>query len=421
MRIVFARVRTLIALVLLSASLFGTAQAQERILSFDSRVNVQKDGSFIVKETIRVRAEGRKIRRGIYRDFPLRFEGADGRERKVGFKLLSTRRDGQPESSRIEWSSRALRIYLGQSDVFLSAGEYTYEITYRTDRQLRRFENHVEVFWNATGNFWEFPIQKATATIQLPEGADAKDITYFTGRFGSKAQDASASRLAQGRVVEVVTSRPLGVREGLSVVVSFDPQFVDAPSAADETRWFLQDFAGEVITFGGAALAFLYYLFAWRRVGRDPPKDVVVPRWNMPQDVSPGLVNYIDNKGISGKGFAAISAAALSLAVKGHMELKDIGDTVTFVTKTKTMPKGLPTGERVLMNKVIGNGGKLNVTKANGTKVKSLSTRFSKAMDKEHRSVFYKANIGWIIPGLILSIICLIAAVLMSGRVEEVA
>ncbi|MEL6744512.1 MAG: DUF2207 domain-containing protein, partial [Pseudomonadota bacterium] len=285
MRIVFARVRTLIALVLLSASLFGTVQAQERILSFDSRVNVQKDGSFIVKETVRVRAEGRKIRRGIYRDFPLRFEGADGRERKVGFKLLSTKRDGQPESSRIEWSSRALRIYLGQSDVFLSAGEYTYEITYRTDRQLRRFENHVEVFWNATGNFWEFPIQKATATIQLPEGADAKDITYFTGRFGSKAQDASASRLAQGRVVEVVTSRPLGVREGLSVVVSFDPQFVDAPSAADETRWFLQDFAGEVITFGGAALAFLYYLFAWRRVGRDPPKDVVVPRWNMPQDV----------------------------------------------------------------------------------------------------------------------------------------
>jgi len=39
-------------------------------LSFDSRVEVRPDASLVVTETIRVRAEGREIKRGIYRDFP---------------------------------------------------------------------------------------------------------------------------------------------------------------------------------------------------------------------------------------------------------------------------------------------------------------------------------------------------------------
>ena len=49
-------------------------RADERILSFDSDINVQSDGAFIVTETIRVRAEGRQIRRGIFRDFPTVFD-----------------------------------------------------------------------------------------------------------------------------------------------------------------------------------------------------------------------------------------------------------------------------------------------------------------------------------------------------------
>jgi hypothetical protein len=39
-------------------------------------VKVQPNGDFLVTETIRVNAEGRNIRRGIYRDFPVTFEDA---------------------------------------------------------------------------------------------------------------------------------------------------------------------------------------------------------------------------------------------------------------------------------------------------------------------------------------------------------
>ncbi len=52
------------------------AQAKERILAFDSHILVNRDGTLEVRETIRVKAEGENIRRGIYRDFPTTLPGA---------------------------------------------------------------------------------------------------------------------------------------------------------------------------------------------------------------------------------------------------------------------------------------------------------------------------------------------------------
>ncbi len=49
------------------------AQADERILEFHSDITIKRDGWIEVTETIRVRAEGDRIRRGIYRDFPTEY------------------------------------------------------------------------------------------------------------------------------------------------------------------------------------------------------------------------------------------------------------------------------------------------------------------------------------------------------------
>ena len=68
--------------------------AQERILSYDSFIDVNQDGSMIVTETIKVRAEGNQIRRGMYRDFPTYYLHNFGFMRIVGFQVLSVHRDG---------------------------------------------------------------------------------------------------------------------------------------------------------------------------------------------------------------------------------------------------------------------------------------------------------------------------------------
>ena len=303
--------------------LAGPLAAREEILSYRSVVEVLADGDFVVTETIQVRAEGADIRRGIYRDFPTRFIDRDGRSAEAGFELMWALRDGQPEVARVERTGNAVRVWLGRADVFLEPGLYTYVLTYRSDRQVRFFDDHDEVYWNATGTEWAFPIQSAEAIITLPAGGRVEETAFYTGPYGSRAQEARAEVAPDGRSVRFVTTRALGPREGLTVVVGLAKGAIQPPTSAQAWGWFLRDHLATLIAGAGAVLVMAYYLTSWARVGRDPPKGVVVPRWDVPQGVSPALAHYIWYRGLRGQGFPAIAASALNLAVGGYVEMED--------------------------------------------------------------------------------------------------
>jgi len=155
------------SVVLLTASVAG---ADERILSYDSRIEVRSDSSLEVTETIRVQAEGNRIKRGIFREFPTTYFRRGGDRVTVGFELLSVRRNGMDEPHHTERRRNGVAIYIGHKDRFLSAGAYTYEIRYRTDRQLGFFADHDELYWNVTGVGWDFPIDHVTARCNCRPG-----------------------------------------------------------------------------------------------------------------------------------------------------------------------------------------------------------------------------------------------------------
>ena len=83
----------------------------------------------------------------------------------------------------------AIRPQLG-----VTSGEHTYELVFRTDRQLGYFADHDELYWNVTGNGWDFPIDRATARVELPPGIPATEIKLegYTGPQGAKGQDYTA-------------------------------------------------------------------------------------------------------------------------------------------------------------------------------------------------------------------------------------
>lgn len=416
MRPVLRLVALLALFAALLSSLAGASLAAEEILSFDARVIVQKNGEFLVTETIRVRAEGRQIRRGIYRDFPVTFENPEGGISRNNFDLVSAKRDGQPEKAREQSGGNFVRVYLGREDVFLDTGIHTYQLTYRTDRQIRFFDDHDEVYWNATGTEWVFPIREASAEIHLPDNVQAIDATAYTGAYGKRADNARYEFKDRGNVVRFETTQPLGPREGLTVVVAFPKGVITAPDSAQELAWYIRDHIGAIVAVGGLAVVLVFYLLAWLRVGRDPPKGIAVPRWDMPEGVSPALTHYIWNKGLKKQGFPALSAAALNLAVKGYIELDDIGDTVTLRRTTAPIREGeLPVGENALITRLKVNGGELAIDKKNGSEIAVLGSSFRSAMEKEHRAVFYRQNWGWIVAGVVLSILALVAAVVTAG------
>lgn len=393
----------------------GGARAEEYIQSYHAEIAVAADGALTVTESIRVRAEGRDIRRGIFRDFPLTQTGPDGRTRRVDFNVISVERDGRPENWFTENVTGGVRIYTGSQDVFLPMGSYLYRITYETGRQIRYFEDYDELMWNVTGNGWRFRIAETSATVTLPAGAAVEDTAAYTGHFGETGRDARVS--VEGNRVRFAATRPLAAGEGLTIDLKLPKGVVAPPSAGQERWWWLRDNRDTLIGFGGLLVVFLYYFRAWVAVGRDPPAGVMVPRWDPPEGISPALVNYIDNKGFSGQGWTALSASALDLAVKGYVTLEDLKRSIVIRRMEKPLPPKLPEGQAALLA-AIGAGGELVIDKANGERVEKVGKAFRDAIEKEHRGKYYRSNALYIAGGVALSVAAL-AGLLVFGGLDD--
>ena len=404
----------LICIALASLWLSAAALADEAIEQFSSIIDLSKDGSILVTETIRVRGEGVKIRRGIYRDFPMVFQDASGREHRVGFEVVSVKRDGSHEDYRLEAAGRATRVYIGNANRFLGPGNFTYELTYRTDRQIRFFNTHDELFWNVTGNFWDFPILNSSAEVRLPEDARAEDVAVFTGPLGSRERNATASIRGGGSRVVAVISAPLRQREGWSIAIRMPKGSVTPPTSQQELGWFWRDNRPALISFASFIFLALYYVWAWNRVGRDPHGGVVVPRWDAPDGISPALVHYIDNNGLRGND--AFSAALLSLAVKGHVTLEELDGKDMKIQATGNRPPSgsLPVGEQLIYDSISSRTGGFRIDKANGTSVVSLASRFRQKLAREHRNKYFVSNIPWIAAGVAMSLGAIVLSISTS-------
>jgi len=404
---------SLLSLVLLVLGCLS-AQADERILRFVSDIEVGADGALVVTEAITVRAEGDQIKRGIFRDFPLTARSAGGRLYRVGFNLLSVELDGEPVPHFTRGNNRGVRIYVGEENRFLSPGTYTYTLKYETDRQIRFFDSHDEVYWNVTGNEWAFPIDEALARVRLPEGVQAMEWTAYTGPFGATGQAYAAQTDANGSEVVFTTTQPLQAGEGLTVVVTMPVGSVARPEGAEALVLFLRDYRADLIGGIGALLVLAYYLFAWLRVGRDPAKGVIFPRFKPSADISPALARYIDRRGFGDGGWGALTAACLNLAVKSRLTLREEGGDMTLSLdesgrEGKTPGEGLPKGEAALERWLNDRGRPLTLNKSNGKSVQKLGGVFTSAITGESHNVFFKSNWLYLVPGILMTLVTIAA------------
>lgn len=148
MKTSFSYLLTLTALLLCLAA---PAQARERILDFHSTIQISAEGALTVTERIRVVAEGRAIRHGIYRDFPLYYREPGGGRHPVSFEVLAVRRNGAPIAWRVERRGDYARVYMADKDKLIPPGIYTFTLRYRTSGQLIVSEGQVLLHWNVTG------------------------------------------------------------------------------------------------------------------------------------------------------------------------------------------------------------------------------------------------------------------------------
>ncbi len=322
------------------------AEAREEIIDWHSEIEVAADATMTVTETLRVRVEGRQIRRGIFRDFPTDYRDRLGNRYRVGFDVLTVRRNGEDEDYATEGLGNGVRVRIGHPDRLLRSGIHTYELTYRSNRQLGFFDQHDELYWNVTGNDWAFPIVKARASVRLP-GPPAASIAVeaYTGVAGATGADYTAAVDADG-VARFQATRELAPGEGLTVVATWPKGYVEPPGVVREVGWMLRDNAAALIGVLGILALLAFYLVAWHRHGRDPQGGAVYPRYQPPAGYSPASMRYIVGMGYDHKTFAT---ALVNLAVQGVVRLDENGGKFT-VRRTDKPLAGVAPGERALVS-----------------------------------------------------------------------
>lgn len=299
-------------------------QINETIQKYESDIIVEEDGTLRVTEKITVNAMNKEINHGIYRDFPTHYTGNYGLTVTKPFDILSIRKNGQVEKYKTESINGGVRIYIGDEDIIIPPGVYTYEIVYETKRQLGFFEDHDELFYNITGNGWSFPIAEAKTRITLPEKISLLDVKTkgYTGKTGSKEEAVLITKSTINGQVQITaeTTRPLNAYEGFTMFVSFPKNAIPAPGILERSMILLFD--NIPLVFGlVATLALLaYYILSWYLYGRDKGIRLTVPQFDSPDNIGAGAARYLTNMGFDTKSF---TATLVNMAVKGYIRIFD--------------------------------------------------------------------------------------------------
>jgi len=325
------------------------------VSDFDVVYNVQPNGTIDATETVRVDF-GALSKHGIFRYFFTKqpcgtpIAGAQqpvhpcpaSSNREYAYSIKSvTRLDGSKWKYDVSESEGKLTLKIGDGDVFIT-GKQDYVITYTVRGAFDRYDDHDELYWDASGVWLESPIERFTMTVNLPDGANARAVCYE----GYEGSNEPCIANASGNTITYASARELSPREQLTVVAGWQhgivdvgpPTLQDRTSVSDFFRFDIAEWAGLV---GSLILGVLIVFGAWYRFGRDkafvtlhyltaedkqqtkplfggPP---VVVEFLPPEDLRPAQMGVlIDERADT----LDVTATIVDLAVRGYLHITEI-------------------------------------------------------------------------------------------------
>lgn len=309
------------------------------IRDFATELLVEPSGVVEVTEVIRLAFTGRW--NGIKRDLSLQHNTAQGRREKLDVEIIGVT-DGAGRPLRMEredaddsWTRR-MKIWIpGAHDA-----ERTVFIRYRVRNALRFFfardsvapawrrmaglgetraprPDFDELYWNATGNEWTMPIERASARIVLPRGVRPMQWAVYTGYTGATEANAEV-RVDSARGIVTFTARQtLEPGQGMTVAAGWAPGAIASrPSAAAQRRAETM----RLWPLGLPLLAFALAFRSWRRRGRDPKARSVVVGYEPPAGMTPAEVGtLIDHQA----EMHDVISTLVDLAVRGYLGIEE--------------------------------------------------------------------------------------------------
>lgn len=324
---------------------------------FQSEIIVNRDSSLEVKETIDV--EFHRPKHGIYREIPYRYTDELGRTIKTPLKVVSvTDGSGRRWKFRVTRGGNVINIRIGDADRYVG-GRQTYVIVYTVDNAILFFDDHDELYWNVTGNYWKSPIKEAFAKVALAVKEKSNDIwaSCYTGVYGSRESQCGFE--TSDNIGEFFTRKDLRVGEGFTIAFGWNKGLVSPPSSFKRFLWAINLGENWVFIFPVFSLVFMFNL--WYRRGRDPKiRETVTVMYEPPKydyiPLTPAEVGVLVDENMDARD---ITSSIVGLAVKGYLRIEEIKseglifDKVDYyLEKLKDPDTNLNAFEKLLMDRI---------------------------------------------------------------------
>jgi len=361
-----------VILISLSFSLY----CDERFVGWDDDITINQDGTIKVEEKITIKSESIRFKRGMWRTFPTRYSGMLGLQYVVDFDVVEVKRDGQPEPYSVVERINGKQIYIGAPEVRLSPGTHTFLLSYTLNRIIGFFKTHDELYYNVIGNDVGFTVDKATARVHLPSSIPRDKITLeaYTGFFGQQGGNYTAKQLDDGSML-FETKEPLLPHQAFTIVVTWPKGYVAKPTILLTVFWLLRDNFSLILLLVGLILLLWFYLWAYRKTRIGHKEGVVIPLFYPPQDLFPGAVRYLMQKGYDA---LALTSDIVDMAVKGFLTIDYkagtfLGGTYSLLPKQQPEVSKENSYYLTLYHTLSSKGGPVALTQSNNTTVQSIS------------------------------------------------
>ncbi len=339
----------------------GSDTSIEKVDAFNAQVTLSAQGSMTVVETIQYDF-GTNDRHGIFRYLPYKYT-RNGYAYNLRYTVNSvTDENGVAYEYTEKKSNGNVVLTIGDPNS-LVFGKKTYVLRYTVDRAVNFFSDHDELYWNATGNGWQVPIDRVSVKVIFPstERSTIKHVCY-TGALGSVASNCIAT-VVSDQEISVESQSALGYGEGLSFVLGLPPGTIARPSTFQNARLFLID----NWVFALPIVAFIFLHILWLKKGRDPKvPGTIVPQYEPPDNMPPAVMGTLWDEKADTRD---VSAEIIYLATRGYIKIKDIGDKDYQLTLLNNDTSGLDSIDRGLIEAMFSSEGGV-------VKLSSLKNKF---------------------------------------------
>ncbi|MBP9827327.1 DUF2207 domain-containing protein [Candidatus Saccharibacteria bacterium] len=338
----FGQLLLLAVFIVLLAPTVARAETTKR---FNTNIVVELDGSAQVTETIRHDFEGER-KHGLYRDIPTVNQLPDKKYVYYTIDTKSVKRANSDEPFEVSKESTYTRIKIGDANITHSGVE-EYEITYSVKPIMRRDPEGDYFNWNVIGQFWDFQIDSATATVTFNGITEPlKSERCYSGGYQSTAQDCTISVL--NNTLSVASNGALSPQSGLTVNVltpsdSYSAYLEPVDKAPDELSgpalWGA--IAGVIFLLIIVPLAFFIIIGLYIRKAiirkKRQSEQTIIAQYEPPDQLSPAELGMLSDDTAD---MVEITATLIDLAVRGYIRITQTEKKVLlFSSKSYTFTR----------------------------------------------------------------------------------